>query len=39
VKDNTCLGTILTNKNQLKPEIEKRITDATSTEVFRAINK
>jgi hypothetical protein len=24
----TCLGTVLTNKNELKPEIEKRITNA-----------
>jgi len=26
VKDYTYLGTIITNKNELRPEIEKRIT-------------
>jgi len=28
VKDYTYLGTILTNENELKPENEKRITNA-----------
>jgi hypothetical protein len=28
VKDYTYLGTVLTNKNELRPEIEKRITNA-----------
>jgi hypothetical protein len=28
VKDHTNLGTVLTNKNELRPEIEKRITNA-----------
>jgi hypothetical protein len=28
VKDCTYLGTIITNKNKLRPEIEKRITNA-----------
>ena len=26
MKDYKCLGTILTNKSELRPEIEKRIT-------------
>jgi len=30
VKDYTFLGTILTNKNKLRPEIEKRITNANT---------
>jgi len=28
VKDCTCLGTVLTDKNELRPEIEKTITSA-----------
>jgi hypothetical protein len=28
VKDCTCLGTVLTDKNELRPEIEKTITNA-----------
>jgi hypothetical protein len=31
VKEYTYLGTILTNKNEIRPEIEKRITNATRT--------
>jgi hypothetical protein len=30
VKDYICFHTILTNKNELRPEIEKRITNALS---------
>jgi hypothetical protein len=30
VKDNTYLGTLLTNKNELRPGIEKRITYANT---------
>jgi len=30
VKDYTYLGTILTNKNGLRPETEKRITNANT---------
>jgi len=28
VKDYTYLGTLLTNKNELRPEVERRITNA-----------
>jgi len=31
VKDCTYLGTVLTNKNKLRPRIEKRITNANRT--------
>jgi hypothetical protein len=34
VTDCTNLGTILTDKNELRPEIEKRITNANRTYIL-----
>jgi len=34
VKDYTYLGTILINKNELRPEIEKRITNANTAILY-----